>query len=194
MSRKKDFNEDEALETAMLLFWKMGYEATSMQALEDNMQLSRTSIYNAFGNKRSLFELALSKYLNTVLKKFITVLHETVSTKEAIKNVLYEVINLHFNKYNPGGCMVVLSILENHQHDNDMKNMLDSALKKLNKEIVKRLQQGVKDGDFKNSENCKSTGNQVTALITGMIVMAKASFQKKELESIIDNFMETLIL
>ena len=194
MARKKGFNEDEALETAMLLFWKMGYEATSMQALEDNMQLSRTSIYNAFGNKRSLFELALNTYLNTVLKKFITVLNETVSTKEASKNVLYEVINLHFNKDNPGGCMLVLSILENHQHDNEMKNMLDSALKKLNKEIVKRLEQGVKDGDFKKSENCKSTGNQVTALITGMIVMAKASFQKKELESIIDNFMETLIL
>ena len=55
MARTKAFDERRALIAAMLVFWEKGYEATSMQDLEQAMGLRRTSIYNAFGNKRSLF-------------------------------------------------------------------------------------------------------------------------------------------
>ena len=178
MPRRIDFNEDGALEAAMLLFWEKGYEATSMQALEQAMELNRTSIYNTFGNKRSLFQQALQRYLAVVLHKFITVLEESVSAKEAMKGVLYEVIHLHFCKANPGGCMVVLSLLESNQHDKNTNAMLDSALKQLNEAIIKRLQQGVEDGDLPGNFDCRIVGSEITALITGMIVMAKANFQK----------------
>lgn len=191
MSRTKVFDEDKALEAAMFLFWEMGYEATSMHELEKSMGLKRSSIYNAFGNKRSLFQQALNRYLNIVLKQFLTVLEEASTTSEAIRGVLNEVISLHFNKNHPGGCMVVLSLLESQQHDEKTKVMLDSALKQLNKAIVKRLEQGVKDGDIRSDFESRIVGDQVTALITGMIVMAKANFQKKELERLIATFLST---
>lgn len=193
MSRTKEFNEDKALEAAMFLFWEKGYEATSMQALEESMGLKRTSIYNAFGNKRALYQQALNKYLSTVLRRFLFVLNESATTREGIQQVLNEVLNLHFNKKHPGGCMIVLSLLESNQHDKDTNAQLDSALKQLCKAIVKRLQQGVEDGDIKNNLKCNTVGTQVTALITGMIVMAKANFPKKDLEKLIENSLLTLM-
>ncbi|NNF96075.1 MAG: TetR/AcrR family transcriptional regulator, partial [Halobacteria archaeon] len=105
MPRVKVFDEDKALQAAMLEFWRSGYEATSIQDLEQAMALKRTSIYNAFGNKRSLFQQALQRYLQNVLARFLAVLEEAQTIREAINGVLNEVINLHFNKSHPGGCM-----------------------------------------------------------------------------------------
>lgn len=194
MSRTKDFNEDRALEAAMFLFWEKGYEATSMQALEKSMGLKRTSIYNAFGNKRSLFQQTLHRYLSTILSQFLSVLSEAPTARQAMQQVLDEVLHLHFNKDHPGGCLVILSLLENQQHDEKTNEMLDSALKQLNEAIIKRLEQGIEDAELNRDFACRAVGDQVTALITGIIVMAKANFQKSELEKIIKNFQSTVMI
>lgn len=194
MTRAKEFDEDKALEAAMFLFWEKGYEATSMQALEKSMGLKRSSIYNAFGHKRSLFQQALQRYLRIVLSRFLTVLNEATTAKQAMVQVLNEVLHLHFNKDHPGGCLVVLSLLENQQHDEKTNELLNSALKQLNEAIILRLKQGIENGDLKNNFNSRAIGDQVTALITGMIVMAKANFQRNELEKIIENFQSTLMI
>jgi len=62
MPRTKQFDEDVVLERAMNLFWSRGFEATSMQALVDNMGINRGSLYGTFEDKRTLFERALERY------------------------------------------------------------------------------------------------------------------------------------
>ena len=128
MTRTKNFDETKALESAMLLFWKKGFSATSMKELEHVMELKITSIYNAYGNKRALFEKALNYYLQHVLIKFMESLDNADSPEGALKSVLMEVIHLHFNPSHPGGCLVVFSILENEQHNERSRNILNSAL------------------------------------------------------------------
>ena len=59
------FDKDAALEAAMLLFWEHGYEGTSMADLTQTMGLNPSSIYAAFGDKHSLFSLAVQRYLDT---------------------------------------------------------------------------------------------------------------------------------
>lgn len=191
MSRNKIFNEDSALDSAMRLFWKKGYEASSMQALEDVMGLKRSSIYNAFGNKRSLFKLTVERYSQLVLSNFLSVINEAETANEAIRNVLHEVIALHFNKDNPGGCMVVLSLMESQQHDKDTLHMLQAALNMLHLTLVKRFEKAVDEGDMDMYLNCEAMASEVTALITGMIVMAKSNFSKSSLESLVGNFLAT---
>lgn len=85
MARTKNFDEVKVLESAMLLFWKKGYSATSMKELEQVMGLTITSIYNAFGNKRALFEMALNYYLQHILSKFIESLNNADSPENALK-------------------------------------------------------------------------------------------------------------
>lgn len=184
MARTKSFDESEALESAMLLFWQKGYSATSMKELEQVMGLGPTSIYNAFGNKRALFQQALGCYLNTALAGFVDAMVNAKTARDALNAVLLEVIHLHFNKLHPGGCMVVLSLLESDQHDTKTKNILDSALRQLRNAIVQRIELGQKNGEVKPGIDCRIVGNQVTALITGMITMAKAGFSRKELKEL----------
>lgn len=193
MARTKNFDEIKALESAMLLFWKKGYSATSMKELEKVMGLTITSIYNAFGNKRALFEKALNYYLQHILNKFIESLDNADSPENALKAVMMEVIHLHFNPSCPGGCLVVFSILENEQHDDRIRNILSSALNLLRERIVQRLESDQEKGRVASGIDCHSIANHITALITGMTTMAKADFAKNELERLINNAVELLL-
>lgn len=65
MGRPIGFDRDAALETAMLLFWEHGFEGTSMADLTQAMGLSASSIYAAYGDKHSLFNHAVQRYLQT---------------------------------------------------------------------------------------------------------------------------------
>ncbi len=193
MTRTKSFDETKALESAMLLFWKKGYSATSMKELEQVMGLKITSIYNAFGNKRTLFEKAFNYYLQHNLIKFVEALNNADSPENAIKGVLTEVIHLHFNPSHPGGCLLVFSILENEQHNESSKSILGSALSLLHNAIVKRLESDKEKREIASEIDCHVTANHVAALITGMITMAKAGFPQKELEILINNAVEILL-
>lgn len=193
MARRKGFNEDKALEQAMLLFWKKGYSATSMKELEHAMGLTITSIYNAYGNKRALFEKALNYYLQHKLFRFIESLDGADSPENALKAALMEVIHLHFNPSHPGGCLVVLSILESGQHDEQSKNILRSALNLLRDRIVQRLEKDKENGEITLATDTQSIANHVTVLITGMITMARAGFPQKELEKLIDDSVVALL-
>ena len=55
MARKKEYIEDEVIEKAMALFWRNGYETTSIQMLEKEMGINKFSIYSSFGNKEGVF-------------------------------------------------------------------------------------------------------------------------------------------
>ena len=64
MTRPREFNETDALQSAMNCFWQRGYEATSMRDLAASMGMSAPSLYNAFGDKQALFARALELYLD----------------------------------------------------------------------------------------------------------------------------------
>jgi len=66
VARKKQYNETEVLEKAMRLFWKNGYETTSMQMLEKEMGINKFSIYASFGSKQGLFLESLKHYKSKV--------------------------------------------------------------------------------------------------------------------------------
>ncbi len=193
MGRKKQFKEDEALEAAMRLFWRYGYEATSIQALEEAMRLKRTSIYNTFGNKRALYRRVLDHYLKTVLSRFVIAVEQAKSAEAAVEAVFREIITHNFSIKNPGGCLVVLSVLESHQHDDVTHRVLDDILQGMSKAIVERLQLGVTEGELKPETPVRRIGEQVTAMVNGITVMAKAHFSEAHLRELAAASTKTLL-
>jgi len=193
MPRTRVFDEGKVLEATMLTFWKNGYEATSIQMLEQETGLKRTSLYNAYGNKRDLFTRSLMLYLDEFLTSFLTAIEEAPTAKQAVEAVLNETIKLHFKPSHPGGCMIVLSLLESHQHDTDTRLLVEQALEQLRDGLCKRFIEAVKVADLPPDTNCEIVADEVIALITGTIVMAKANISKDRLEAMIALTSSTIL-
>lgn len=89
MSRTKAYIEEEVIEKATELFWRNGYESTSMRELEEAMGINKFSIYASFGSKQGVFLESVKCYKNK-LQPLITKLKNSTKGKEAIEEFFYD--------------------------------------------------------------------------------------------------------
>jgi AcrR family transcriptional regulator len=88
MARPREFDEASALDAAMDCFWRDGYEATSVRDLAARMGITGASLYNAFGDKRSLFRAVLQRYAERSTRERIARLESTFPPKQAMRAFL----------------------------------------------------------------------------------------------------------
>jgi TetR/AcrR family transcriptional regulator, transcriptional repressor for nem operon len=107
----KQFDPEVALAKAMEVFWARGYEAASLSELLAHMGIGKKSLYDTFGNKRSLFLKALEYYTQTVTKSMRDQLVAPGSPLANLKQVLHELQQMHSL---PGstGCMLGTNIAD----------------------------------------------------------------------------------
>ena len=88
MGRNRTFDVDEAVRAARGVFWRQGYEATSLPDLEQATGLNRSSLYHAFESKRGLFDAAVDSYLNEVVRPRLRILTEAPIAPDAVRTYL----------------------------------------------------------------------------------------------------------
>ncbi|PZR20229.1 MAG: TetR/AcrR family transcriptional regulator [Flavobacterium psychrophilum] len=91
MPRNKEFNYDEKLVAARDLFWKKGYNATSINDLEVAMKINRSSIYLAYGNKHELFVKSLCNYMEGKDRQYREAAAKSNEPLQAIRNIILSV-------------------------------------------------------------------------------------------------------
>jgi TetR/AcrR family transcriptional repressor of nem operon len=112
MGRPKSYEEGKVVAAAKSMFWRDGYEHSSLEALERATGLSRSSIYHAFDGKRGLFDAAVEDYLETVTSDVLRPADASGSGLEGIVEV-FRLLAVRFRK--PGsrrGCLMINSIAE----------------------------------------------------------------------------------
>ena len=192
MTRTRGFDEDKVLAAALRLFWEKGYAATSLLDLEKGTGLNRTSLYNAFGNKRCLFKRCLALYIGQVEVMLDSIVGAAASSREAIKNWLAFVIDFSFNPETPGGCLVILSALERHQHDLETKEMVAALFRREREMVQNLLEKGVKQGELPPGCDCAGVAAAITATTSGMVVMTMADTPESVLQEVSRTVMALL--
>jgi len=192
MARTRQFDERQALTAAILQFWEKGYEGTSLQDLEEAMGLTRTSIYNAFGNKRQLFERVLSCYQESVLASLFVAMDSAANIRDGVRRLLDAALGIHFDKDNPGGCLVVLSVLESEQHDEHSRAMLEQTMQELKRLLQSRLAQAKKTGELPADLDAAGMATTIAATMAGMMVLGKAGYPKSALRKTIGQVVRLL--
>ena len=137
MARPRSFDEPDALEAAIDCFWDRGYETTSIRDLTERMGVSAPSLYNAFGDKRRLFVLALERYADCRMRERIGRLEETCSPKVAIVTFFEELISRSLSDKERRGCLIVNSALEVAPHDQELREIVASYLSPGDMKILK---------------------------------------------------------
>jgi len=192
MARTKQFDERQALVSAMLVFWEKGYDSTSIQDLEQAMGLNRTSIYNAFGNKRAIFDRVMSCYKESVMSALFAKLDGAPDIKEGIRRMLNGALDIHFDEDNPGGCLVVLSLLESGQHDEQAQASMQQTIHDLKSALQTRLGKAKKSGELSAGLDVGSTATTIATTMAGMMVMGKANFSKAALKKTVNQVVSLL--
>jgi len=192
MARTREFDERQALVSAMLVFWEKGYEATSIQDLEDAMGLKRTSIYNAFGNKRQIFNRILQCYKESVMSALFVAMDGAPNIREGLKRLLNGALDIHFDTDNPGGCLVVLSVLESGQHDEASSDELAQTIQDLKAGLQQRLKKARQSGELSPDLDVAVTATTIASTMTGMMVLGKAHFSRASLNRTIRQVLSLL--
>lgn len=110
-------------------FWAAGYAATSVRDLGDAMGLGAASLYNAFGDKRTLFTECLDRYLDTNMRARITRVEKTLPPRQAIATFLTEIVERSLESRL--GCLLANAALEVAPHDPDIADAVAERMGEL---------------------------------------------------------------
>ena len=126
--RPKEFNEEEVLAKAVQMFWRQGFEGTSMHGLEKAMGIKCQSLYNTFHNKQHLFERALAHYHQTVIVPNLAPLSTSKTPLKAIEAYFRARIDAVFDPSSIKGCLVTNSITERAFFDDRVRALTAQSL------------------------------------------------------------------
>lgn len=111
MARIKKYKEEEVIQKAMNLFWRNGYEATSVRMLEKEMGINQFSIYSSFGSKQGVFFECIKAY-KTELDSIRNVLKESSNGIVGIKQFFYDFLEFTKENQEGKGCLVCNTVSE----------------------------------------------------------------------------------
>ena len=188
--RPKCFDEKQALEKAMFLFWQYGYEATSISDLTHALGITAPSLYSTFGDKVGLFEKCLNHYLENEACPIDEIFKYSQSTKIAIELYLFENVKRLIQDNKPTGCMLVVSTMNcsvtNHQIQTEL---LNQRLATKNK-IFDRLQLGMQQGELTENTDIQAMTDFYTTLLQGMTIQARDGATLEQLENVVKMAMK----
>ncbi|RBM07307.1 TetR/AcrR family transcriptional regulator [Streptomyces sp. PT12] len=178
--RKRTFDEDAALQTAMELFWRQGYEGTSIADICQALGIQPPSLYAAFGSKRDLFEKALDRYMSRPTADLREAV-ERPTAREAALHLLTSRVEAFTAPGLPRGCMTVRAGLACGEAHSEVVDLLAAVRDETRKTVLERFEKAVADGDLPAGTDCGALARGLMATIYGLSVEAASGAQRDEL-------------
>ena len=191
MARPREFDEATVLEAAMRCFWAQGYELTSVRDLAEQMGITGASLYNAFGDKRSLYRRALGYYLEQSVRERITRV-ERLPPYAAIRAFFDEIIERSVTDKQRRGCMLVNSALEVAPYDAEFKKLVSKEMIFIEAFFRRRIIAGQQDGTISAIRPAAELAKMLLSVLLGIRVLARTRPQRVVLEGAADSVLELL--
>ena len=190
--RPREFDMDKALERAMDLFWRQGYEGTSMADLTRELGITRPSLYAAFESKEALFLKALDLYEARAGYREAAL---SAPTASAYARALLEgAADLHGDKKNPPGCLGVQGALACAPQSDKIRIELIRR-RKIGERIIRdRLKRAKAEGDLPPEADPDDLARYLSIVIYGITVQAAGGATRKELRNVAELALRNLPL
>ena len=185
MPRPATFNADVVLERAMHLFWTQGYAGTSIQDLVEGAELLRGSLYHTFGDKRSLYILALRRYGRLALEQTFGVWNPEESALSNVRAVLMQIVDMPAAEQRRGN-MVCNCIIEVVPHDAEIARIVAEILDEFKRAFQSRLADAQQVGALDPRTNTTALARYLVSSTQGLCVTAKGGASREELLDIVE--------
>ncbi|SNS99652.1 transcriptional regulator, TetR family [Tardiphaga sp. OK246] len=189
LGRPREFDTETALDLALHVFWRKGYEGASMADLTEAMGITKPSLYAAFGNKEDLFRKALDRYVDGPGGYFRTGL-EKATAREAVEHILYESVEAVTDPRNPG-CLAVQGALCCGDAAETIKQELMARRSKSEDDLRLRFTRAIAEGDLPADADAGDLARYVSAILQGMAVQAAGGAPREQLRKLADMAMRS---
>jgi AcrR family transcriptional regulator len=183
--RPRAFDPDVALEAALRVFWKKGYEGTTLSDLTAAMGINRPSIYATFGNKQALFRKALDRYSERMTNYTAEALKEPTARAVA-ERLFVGTADLLSCPENPKGCLIVQGALACGEEADPIRKELISRRAMGEAALRERFERAKVEGDFPAEADAANLARYVMAVMHGMSVQSAGGASRADLQAVID--------
>lgn len=192
MARPRLFDEAAALDAAIERFWGQGYETTSVRDLAASMGITGASLYNAFGDKRSLYRRALDRYVDQGFGERARRLETQLPPREAIHAFFREIIERSLADPQHRGCMLVNAVTEVAPHDPELQGVVASVLNDIEAFFRRCIEKGRHDGTITREVPADDLARHLLAMLVGVRVLSRARPERGLLEGVVRPAMALL--
>jgi len=184
VGRPRSFETAKALDAAMKVFWRKGYEGASLSDLTRAMGINRPSLYAAFGDKESLFRKVLDRYDNGPAGYVREALNQPTA-RAAVERLMEGAAKLATASSNPRGCLFVQSALACGDGAKAIRNDLILRRDAGEKAVRQRLKRAQAEGDLPGDANPADLARYVVTMIHGIAVQAASGAARDQLRRVI---------
>ena len=192
MARPREFDEHEALHKALEVFWRHGYEGTSLADLLAAMGLSKSSFYETFGSKQELFREALTRYQDTQLAQLRARLDDGRPARQSIESFFRLIVDGACSQSNGRGCMSCNEAVELAPHDPSVRRQIERHLNATEEIFAETIRRGQADGSIGDRHDAQQLARFLAVGLGGLQVMARAKFDPDRFDDSITIMMAAL--
>jgi AcrR family transcriptional regulator len=176
------------LRRAIQVFWKHGYEATSISDLTRAMGINPPSLYAAFGDKEKLFMEVVDRYQQERRAVVMRALEEPTA-KGAVERWLTEAANGLARNGVPRGCLLVMSDTNCSARSKHVQEALACRRAAMTKLLRSRLDRGVREGDVPARTDTAALADFYSVVLQGMVMLARDRASRKTLLAAVEAAM-----
>ena len=162
VGRPREFDPEIVLDAAMQAFWAKGYEATSLSDLMAATGLHKGSLYQAFGDKHTLFVQALKRYLSDMRRMKNEVVARASTPLDGIQAITHGMLDIADDDCNcPRGCLAINTLVELAPHDEEVQDVLNDHMQRMRKAFAEVVALAQEAGQIRTDR----TPEEITALM-----------------------------
>lgn len=181
--RPREFDAEKALDAALLLFWRHGYEGTSLSALTEAMGINMPSLYAAFGNKETLFKKALQRYLQGPASYLPNALKEPTS-RRVVERLFTGALDMVMDPHHPDGCLLVQGALASGPEADPIRSELKLKRAAAEAAVRRRFEFAVQHGDLPDDVDPARLARFVITIIWGLSVQAAGGATRAQMKEV----------
>ncbi|MEJ8292216.1 TetR/AcrR family transcriptional regulator [Delftia tsuruhatensis] len=179
--RPREFDRDQALERAMLAFWRRGYEGTSMADLVQALGIASARIYAAFGSKQDLFREAVQRYEAGDGGFADRAMAQEPRVRDALARVLRDAVATYTDDAHPLGCMVVTAATNCAEENEAVAAWLAEHRRQRTQSLIDRLQRALDEGELRAGTDVQALGDFYATQLHGISVQARDGVPRQRL-------------
>jgi AcrR family transcriptional regulator len=187
--RPLSFDRDAALQQAMLLFWRHGYEATTLNDLTGALGVKPSSIYTAFGDKKRLFLEAVARYLSGPVTSE-SIIAQATNAPDAARGLLEAAAVGFTGRDTPAGCLLASSAISCSDAASDVQEELASIRRGIEARLREKVASSVKAGAMPADSDAEVLAAHTMAVIQGLSTLARDGASRSKLLRVVDAAMQ----